>query len=173
MQLMQMSKKHAKDNSLLKKLNTHYRLVFIDDESLEEVASYRLTMRKLYVLFSSIFVVVVTITVCLLLVTPLKYYIPGYGSNKTNIQMLRLSKTVDSLSDLVASQQLYQENLVKVMNGSYDGTPDTTMLDMNLVKKEAMSIFPKNEEIKKEAIEDVKREHRPHKRITTDGEQKQ
>ncbi|MBL7720317.1 MAG: hypothetical protein JNL72_15880 [Flavipsychrobacter sp.] len=163
-----MSRKNNRRQSPLKKLNSHYRLVFIDDESLEEVASFRLTLRKLYVLFSTVFVVVVTITVLLLLVTPLKYYIPGYGSNRTNIQILKLKKNVDSLSDLVAAQHLYEENIRNVINGKYyDGTPDTTKLDMNLVRKEAMSIFPKNEEIKKKAIEEVKKETPEHVRQDT------
>ena len=160
----------------MKKLNSHYRLVFIDDESLEEVASFRLTLRKLYVLFSVVFVVVITLTVCLLLVTPLKYYIPGYGNNKANVQMLRLKSSVDSLSDLVAAQQEYEENIRNVISGKYDGKPDTTMLDMNQVRKEAMSIFPKNEEIKKKAIEEVKKETPEHVRkedTTNAGEQQQ
>ena len=160
----------------MKKLNSHYRLVFIDDESLEEVASFRLTLRKLYVLFSVVFVVVVTLTVCLLLVTPLKYYIPGYGNNKANVQMLRLKGSVDSLSDLVAAQQEYEENIRNVISGKYDGKPDTTKLDMNQVRKEAMSIFPKNEEIKKKAIEEVKKETPEHVRkedTTNAGEQQQ
>jgi hypothetical protein len=159
-----MSSKNSTRPGLLKKLNSHYRLVFIDDESLEEVASFRLTLRKLYVLFSVVFVVVVTLTVCLLLVTPLKDYIPGYGNNKANVQMLRLKSSVDSLSDLVAAQQEYEENIRNVISGKYDGKPDTTKLDMNLVRKEAMTIFPKNEEIKKQAIEEVKKETPEHVR---------
>ena len=171
-----MNSKHSTRPGLLKKLNSHYRLVFIDDESLEEVASFRLTLRKLYVLFSVVFVVVITLTVCLLLVTPLKYYIPGYGNNKANVQMLRLKSSVDSLSDLVAAQQEYEENIRNVISGKYDGKPDTTMLDMNQVRKEAMSIFPKNEEIKKMAIEEVKTETPEHVRkedTTNAGEQQQ
>ena len=171
-----MNSKHSTRPGLLKKLNSHYRLVFIDDESLEEVASFRLSLRKLYVLFSVVFVVVITLTVCLLLVTPLKYYIPGYGNNKANVQMLRLKSSVDSLSDLVAAQQEYEENIRNVISGKYDGKPDTTMLDMNQVRKEAMSIFPKNEEIKKKAIEEVKKETPEHVRkedTTNAGEQQQ
>ncbi len=164
-----MSNKQSARPGVWKKLNSHYRLIFIDDESLEEVASFRLTLRKLYVLFSVVFVIVVTITVCLLLITPLKYYIPGYGNNKTNIQMLRLKKNVDSLSDLVAAQQEYEANIRNVINGKYDGEPDTTKLDMTLVRKEAMAIFPKNEDIKKKAIEEVKKETPQHIRKDSTG----
>jgi len=145
-------------SGILKKLNINYRVVFIDDESLQEVASFRLTMRKLYILLSTLFVVIVTLTVCVLLLTPLKYYVPGYGSNKTHMQMVRLKRNMDSLSDLVSAQQVYEENLRKIANGSYDGEKDTTKLDMNMVRKEDMSTFPQTDEIKQKAMEDVKKD---------------
>lgn len=137
-----MSKAPLQTN-FIQKLNTNYRIVFINDESLQEVASYKLTMRKLYVLFSSIFVVIVTLTICLLLLTPLKYYIPGYGNNQTHVQVIKLKRRIDSLSDLVAAQQMYEANMRKVIGGDYNGQPDTTMLDKSQIRKEAMNnIFP-------------------------------
>jgi len=145
-------------SGILKKLNINYRVVFIDDESLQEVASFKLTMRKLYILLSTLFVVIVTLTVCVLLLTPLKYYVPGYGSNKTHMQVVRLKRNVDSLSDLVSAQQTYEDNIRKIVSGGYSGSSDTARLDMNLVRKEDMSIFPQTDEIKKKAMEEVKQE---------------
>lgn len=137
-----MSKAPLQTN-FIQRLNTNYRIVFINDESLQEVASYKLTMRKLYVLFSTIFVIIVTLTICVLLMTPLKYYIPGYGNNQTHVQVIKLKRRIDSLSDLVAAQQLYEANMRKVINGDYNGQPDTTMLDKNQIQKEAINnIFP-------------------------------
>src|SRR5690606_7616533 len=100
-----------------RKLNTHYRIVFIDDESLEEVSSFRLTMGKLYILLSTIFVIVSLIIVTIVLATPLKYYIPGYGSDKTRLKMIRLKQDVDSLSDLVTAQARYEENIRNIVTG--------------------------------------------------------
>ena len=138
-----MSRKKNKENGVVSKLRTHYRIVIVNDESLEEVASYRLTIQKLYVLFSTLFVVIVALTICVLLITPLKYYIPGYGSNKTHRQVMKLKQNVDSLSDLVAAQQLYEANIRKVINGNYNGKPDTNMLNVKEAEKEQMkSIFP-------------------------------
>lgn len=140
---MAVGKRKKQDNGVLSRVRKQYRIVFINDESLEEVASFRLTIQKLYVLFSTLFVVIVALTICVLLLTPLKYYIPGYGSNKTHMQVIRMKQKVDSLSDLVSAQQKYEENIRKVINGSYNGTPDTTMLNIKEAEKERMkSIFP-------------------------------
>jgi hypothetical protein len=137
-----MSKELQKPSDFFKKANTNYRVVFINDESLQEVVSFRLSMKKLYVLFSTLFVVIVVLTTCVLLLTPLKYYIPGYGNNKSQVQVWRMKRSVDSLADLVAAQQQYEANIRKVINGDYKGKPDTTRLDVNQVKREAMNIIP-------------------------------
>jgi len=56
---------------------------------------------------------------------------------------MKLKQNVDSLSDLVAAQQLYEANIRKVINGNYNGKPDTNMLNVKEAEKEQMkSIFP-------------------------------
>jgi len=138
-----MSRRKRKQDGIYNKLQTQYRIVFINDESLEEVATFRLTIRKLYVLFSTLFVVIVGLTICVLLLTPLKYYIPGYGSNKTHMQVRRLKENIYSLSDLVSAQQNYEANIRKVINGNYNGQSDTTKLSEKVLTKEAnKTIFP-------------------------------
>jgi hypothetical protein len=142
--------KQEKRKSFLQRISTNYRVVFINDESLQEVASYRLSMKKLYAFFSTMFVVTVVLTVCVLLLTPLKYYIPGYGNNKTHLQVVKLKRNVDSLSDLVAAQTAYEDNIKKVINGNYNGHSDTTMLSAQQVNAEAQkSIYPSQAEMKK------------------------
>lgn len=144
-----------------RQLNTHYRIVFIDDESLEEVSSFRLTMGKLYILLSTIFVVVSLIIVVIVLATPLKYYIPGYGSDKTRMQMVRLKQNVDSLSDMVAAQARYEENIRNIVAGKKPVKQDTAQLNMKKVRQDEMnSMLPATAEIKKDAIEAVKKENR-------------
>lgn len=156
-----MKQRTPRRRDVFKRLNTHYRLVFIDDESLEEVASFRLTMRKLYILLSTIFVVLVLITVSILLITPLKYYIPGYGNDKARGQVIRLKRQVDSLNDVALQQQKYEENMRRVINGNVELKLDTQKLDMSRVRQEDMkNMLPTTDVIKKDAIEAVKRDNR-------------
>lgn len=154
-----MKKPIRKRRDIFKRVNTEYRVVFIDDESLQEVASFKLTMRKLYTLLSSLFVLVAVVTVCIVLLTPLKYYIPGYGNNDSRRQIIQLQQTVDSLGDLAAAQQQYEDNLKDVITGKAGMKRDTAMLDMKKVNQEAMNnMMPMNEEIKRGAIEKMKQQ---------------
>jgi hypothetical protein len=59
-----------------------------------------------------------------------------------HIQIIKLKRNVDSLSDLVNAQQLYEVNLRKAINGEWDGKSDTARLDPNQIKKEAMNTYP-------------------------------
>jgi hypothetical protein len=149
-----------KRSDIFRKLNTQYRVVFIDDERMEEVGSFQLTMRKLYILLSSMFVLVAVLTVCILLLTPLRYYIPGYGSNKNRIEVIKLKQNVDSLTDLVNAQHKYEENLRNVITGKTDVQKDTVLLDMKKVKEDEMKSMIPMKEVKKDAIEQVKKDNR-------------
>ncbi len=59
-----------------KNLNAPYRMVFINEDSLEEVASFHLTKKSLYTLFSTIFLITILATVAVLLFTPLQILHP-------------------------------------------------------------------------------------------------
>jgi len=155
----------SKRPTLFKRLNAPYRVVFIDDESLEEVATFSLTKSTMYILFSTLFVLTVTITVIILLFTPLKYYIPGYGNNKTHREVVKLRQEVDSLADMVDAQREYAINIKKVIVGDFKGPRDTALLDMDKVNREAMtSILPAPEVIKQQALQSVKKEQRKRRR---------
>ncbi len=159
-----MSRK-AKRSDIFRKLNTEYRVVFIDEETLEEVSSYRLTMGRLYTILSMIFVLIVVITVSITLVTPLKYYIPGYGSDAQRMQVIKLKRNVDSLADMVSAQQKFEDNLRKVMGDEIGKERDTAMLNTKLMKDDpAKTMLPKAEDIKKDAIESIKRDNRKKKK---------
>lgn len=149
-----------KKRSFFKRLNNAYRLVFIDDESLEEVASYRITMRKIYIMACSLFVMVAIITLTLVMYTPLKYYIPGYAGGQTRSELVKMKHRVDSLSDLVAAQERYEENIRKVITGNMKAPLDTTMLDLKSTHREEMnSLLPQSDELMKQAARSVKKEN--------------
>lgn len=145
-----MSSTQPQINSWIKRLNAHYRVVFIDDDSLKEVASLSLSKSKVYMLFGSMFLGIVTITVILLLLTPLKYYISGYGGDESRVEIIKMKKQVDSLADLVLTQEKMALKLKNVIVGHYYRPQDSSILDMDKVSTDDMnSILPSLNSIKK------------------------
>jgi hypothetical protein len=150
-----MNRSEKKRPDFFKRLNANYRVVFIDDESLEEVASMALSKSKIYMLFSTMFVVIVTITLIILFFTPLKFYIPGYGSDQNRLEVIKMKGMVDSLNLLVNNQQKATENLKAVIIGEYDGIKDTNMLEPEKIAAEDMkSILPSVQLIRQQVIRD-------------------
>jgi hypothetical protein len=121
-----MSKINA--NTTLKRLRNRYRLVVMNDDTFEEVIKFRLSRLSVYMALSTVFVVLVGLTVALLVLTPLKYYIPGYGKteNKTELQLLKMR--TDSLQQALEYKEQYLNGLKKVLGGDNIIQRDTAIL---------------------------------------------
>ncbi|RYY38311.1 MAG: hypothetical protein EOO08_15145 [Chitinophagaceae bacterium] len=103
--------------STLKRLQNRYRLVVMNEDTYEEVVTFRLSRRSVYVLLSSVFVLLVGLTVALIVFTPLKYYIPGYGASSAGQGYRALKYKTDSLEKQVRYQGQYIESLRRVVSG--------------------------------------------------------
>src|SRR5215831_9238300 len=106
------------NGSTLKHLQNRYRLVVMNDDTYEEVITFRLSRLSVYVALSSIFVLLISLTVALLVFTPLKYYIPGYGNNTDRAQLQALKMRTDSLEQAIIYKDEYLNNIKKVLGTS-------------------------------------------------------
>ncbi|MFZ9388072.1 MAG: hypothetical protein ACO25B_09340 [Chitinophagaceae bacterium] len=115
----------------LKRLRNRYRLVVMNDDTYEEVVTFKLSRLSVYVMLSTIFVVLVGLTVALIVFTPLKYYIPGTGTDfKSVAELKQLKYRVDELEKQNSQNVKYLDGIKQVMSG---GTPvplDTVMLEV-------------------------------------------
>ncbi|RYZ22662.1 MAG: hypothetical protein EOO16_08115 [Chitinophagaceae bacterium] len=118
--------------STLKRLQNRYRLVVMNEDTYEEVVTFRLSRRSVYVLLSSVFVLLVMLTVALIVFTPLKYYIPGYGSSQGGYAYRQLKYKTDSLEKAVRFQGQQLENLRMVIQGGEPLKLDTQSLKVPL-----------------------------------------
>jgi murein DD-endopeptidase MepM/ murein hydrolase activator NlpD len=99
------------------RLTAHYRLVLLNDETFEEVSSFRLSRMNVYVLVSTIMVILVMVTVSAIVYTPLKEYIPGYADVSVRRNIMELKLKSDSLEKAMLSNDLYLNNIRRIING--------------------------------------------------------
>jgi hypothetical protein len=116
--------------STLQRLRNRYRLVIMNDDTYEEVVTFRLSRMSVYIAMSTLFVLLVGFTVALIVFTPLKYYIPGYGSAAMGREYRKLKYTTDSLEKQVQFQSQYIEEVKKVLSGDAGVARDTTALEL-------------------------------------------
>ncbi len=113
------------NDNRLKRLSNQYRLVIMNDDTYEEVVTFKLTRLSVYVGFSTIFVLLVSMSVALVIFTPLKYYVPGYGSRQSRAELQLLKIRTDSLEQTIHYREQYLESVKKVLNGTAPTQRDT------------------------------------------------
>jgi hypothetical protein len=116
------------NSSTLKRLQNRYRLVVMNDDTYEEVITFRLSRLKVYVALSTIFVLLISLTVALLVLTPLKFYIPGYGNSTSRVELQALKMRTDSLEQAILYKDHYLDDLKKVFGVGMPSQVDTTSL---------------------------------------------
>ena len=121
-------------NNTLKRLRNRYRLVIMNDDTYEEVVTFKLSRLSVYITFSTMFVLLVGLTVALITFTNLKYYLPGYGSQSQRKELILYKTKIDSLERAMQYKDQYLDNLKKVFSGEMKAL-DTTTLEIPQVEK--------------------------------------
>ena len=107
-------------NNTFKRRSNTYRLVVMNDDTYDEVLAFRLSRKSVYIGFSISFILLVGLTIALIAFTPLKYYIPGYGTKESRTALQLLKIRTDSLEQAIHYKEQYLEGIKKVLS---EGNP--------------------------------------------------
>src|SRR6478736_5204198 len=99
----------------LQRLRNRYRLVVMNDDTYEEVVTFKLSRLSVYIALSTIFVLLTGLTVALIVFTPLRLYIPGYGDVNATKELRDLKIKTDSLDQAMKYKDQYLENVRGVL----------------------------------------------------------
>ncbi len=93
---------------IAQKLHNKYRLVILNDTTLEEKVTMRLSRMNVYIVASTIAVLLILLTVFIIILTPIKEYIPGYNQD-TSIRrkVIKLNARSDSLERIIIAQEKF------------------------------------------------------------------
>ncbi len=99
------------------RLRDTYRISILDDENLEEVGSYSLSLLNFYIFLSVVALLLSAIVISFIVFTPVKRLIPGYGDITDNKKFIELSKKVDDLERNVSANDTYITGLKNMLTG--------------------------------------------------------
>ncbi len=116
--------------STLKRLQNRYRLVVMNDDTYEEVVTFKLSRLSVYITLSTIFVLLTGLTVALIVFTPLRMYIPGYGDVNISRELRELKVRTDSLEQAMLNKDKYLDNVKSVLQGNISVKLDTSTLSI-------------------------------------------
>ena len=117
-------------NNTFKRRSSTYRLVVTNDDTYDEVIVFRLSRKSVYLGLSIAFMFLVGLTIALIAFTPLKYYIPGYGTKESRSALELLKIRTDSLEQAVHFKEQYIEGIKKVLSEGNPQQLDTIPLEL-------------------------------------------
>lgn len=125
-----------KDQNLVKRLFTNlrykYKFVMMNESTMEERLTFRLSRLNVIIVFVLISLFSVTFTIFIISVTPLKEYIPGYASVERVKQVYINDQRIDSLSKALDARDLYLKNIKEtILQGKPPKEKDTLLLKKN------------------------------------------
>ena len=118
------------DNNTFKRTSNTYRLVIMNDDTYDEVVAFRLSRTSVCIGFSVSFILLVGLTIALIAFTPLKYYIPGYGTKESQTALQLLKIRTDSLEQTLHYKEQYLEGIKKVLSEGNPKQLDTIPLKL-------------------------------------------
>lgn len=119
-----MAKKEPKLKRWRERLKNTYRLVVMNNDTFEEIGSYKLTLLNFYLIGSTLAVLISVLILFFIVFTPLKRLIPGYGDVDVNNEIRELERELADLSDSIMIQRNYTESFRKILVGEVETEED-------------------------------------------------
>ncbi|MDR2120839.1 MAG: M23 family metallopeptidase [Tannerella sp.] len=147
-----MSKKtYKKKKSFWKRVRFNYKLLFLNESTLEEVWSFRISQLSgfLTVLLFAFFLIFITSVI--IIRTPIRNYLPGYLDQEVRNEIVRNALRADSLGAALQIHSLYLKNVSDILTGNVapDSIPfpdsvDLVTADYNIRRSEKEDGFVKS-----------------------------
>lgn len=109
-----------KKRNFRKKLFIKNRLVILNEDTFEEIFSFRLTLMNVFVMFTLGGIFLILVTTFIIAFTPLREFIPGYSSSQLKKNATQLAIKSDSLEKALKKNEAYIKGVQKVLKGELD-----------------------------------------------------
>lgn len=115
-----MSENRQKRRKLHNKLFTKNRLVILNEETFEELFSFRLNLMNVFISGTIGAILLISFTTYIIAFTPLREFIPGYSSSKLKKDATELALKSDSLTLVLKKNEAYIKSIQKVLTGELE-----------------------------------------------------
>lgn len=115
-----MPKNRLKRKKFWKRLLIKNRLVILNEDTFEEIFSFKLNIMSVFVTLTLGAILVISFTTILIAFTPLRELIPGYSSSQLKKEAMVLALKSDSLSKALHKNEVYIKSIQKVLNGDLE-----------------------------------------------------
>jgi len=137
--------------NFLRKMRFQYRISVLNENTLEESWHVRLSRFSVFLYASFFILLTFFILASIIIFTPLKYYLPGYGSPDDRMDIISKSIQVDSLLNQMEMQSAYLDVLKGIISGDIEH--DSAQVNDTIPLKERAEILMEKSKAEKEFVE--------------------
>ncbi|MCC8171812.1 MAG: M23 family metallopeptidase [Parabacteroides sp.] len=109
--------KKKQTKSFWHRIRFKYKLSFFNENTLEEVWSFRLSQLSAFVVLALFAFLLIALTALLIITTPIRNYLPGYLDVEIRKEIMQNALRADSLERTLSIQALYLDNLKGLLTG--------------------------------------------------------
>lgn len=137
------------------KLQNTYRLVVMNDESFEEIGSYKLSLLNLYLAISAATVLVAFLVFSIIFFTPIKRLVPGYGDASSG-ELREIYQKNIALEEKLKAQKTYTDSFRRMITGDDETEEDVKSEEIVEVDSlQTVTIIEEDEILRQEVEEEV------------------
>ncbi len=107
-------------------LEKKFLFIIRNEETFEETASYKLTIQNIYLLACTVLLIVGLFLFLLIIFSPIKKYIPGYGDIRSQGEFIKLEQKVLKLEDELMARDTYIQSIRRIITGNPETSSDVT-----------------------------------------------
>jgi murein DD-endopeptidase MepM/ murein hydrolase activator NlpD len=161
-------KKQNKFQDWLERVKHPYRLVVMNNDTFEEVGSYKLTLLNIYIILSTIVMMVAIFVVLAIIFTPAKRFIPGYGDVNAQAEMKKIYESLDSIEYYADATDTYSESIQRVLTGNSQVAPEEVPEDLTRDTDFSIEVSEEEKRLRDEvALETLNQKNKKGKNINT------
>ena len=113
-------KRNTNKLSFWKRIRFKYKLSFINENTLEEVWSFRLSQLSVFISLGVFAFSLVAFTAFIIIMTPIRNYLPGYLDVEVRKEIVQNALRADSLERMIEIQNLYLKNVTGIISGTIE-----------------------------------------------------
>ncbi|BFM42966.1 hypothetical protein CFS9_16070 [Flavobacterium sp. CFS9] len=110
----------SKKFNFRKSLFIKNRLVILNEDTFEEIFSFKLNLMNVFVTFTLGGIFLILVTTFIIAFTPLREFIPGYSSSELKKNATELAIKSDSLETALKKNEAYIKGIQKVLRGELE-----------------------------------------------------
>lgn len=117
-----MSEDFREEPTFWEKANETYKVVILEEETLQEVKSFNSSRLHLYTMLILLTLILSALILSLFFFTPARKLVPGFGDIEENSEFLQLKAEVDTMEQIITNQQVYINGMRTLLSGEAVGS---------------------------------------------------